>query len=274
MKDRQKLLTDEQREVNGSHASTAQSAGGWARTSAFSHRACFEGILWILQTGAAWRFLPDEFSFALDLLAAAQVVGGRRRVAQRLAGAAGGTGPRGLLSGTRICSTAASPRRKGALPSAKPKRGNGTKWMVLVDGNWSTVKGLPLGVRLVSASPSEVTLCGDHALAEVRVPRPKGRPRQKPKRVIADRGYDSDPLRQRLRRRGIELIVPYRENNQHRRCEDRRKLRRHKRRWIVERTNAWLGQFRACWFRHEHLLCTYRAFFYIACFWITLRTCF
>jgi transposase len=22
---------------------------------------CFEGILWILQTGAAWRFLPEEF---------------------------------------------------------------------------------------------------------------------------------------------------------------------------------------------------------------------
>ena len=26
-----------------------------------SNRGCFEGILWILQTGAAWRFLPDEF---------------------------------------------------------------------------------------------------------------------------------------------------------------------------------------------------------------------
>jgi hypothetical protein len=25
--------------------------------------------------------------------------------------------------------------------------------------------------------------------------------------------------------------------------------------------------------RHEHLLSTYRAFFYIACFWITLRHC-
>ena len=25
--------------------------------------------------------------------------------------------------------------------------------------------------------------------------------------------------------------------------------------------------------RHEHLLSTYRAFFYLACFWITLRRC-
>jgi transposase len=72
----------------------------------------------------------------------------------------------------------------------------------------------------------------------------KGRPRQKPERVIADRGYDSDPLRERLRRREIELIVPYRDNNQHRRYEDGRKLRRYKRRWIVERTDAWLGELR------------------------------
>src|SRR5450759_1364267 len=129
-------------------------------------------------------------------------------------------------------------RKKRGVAVGKTKRGKGTQWMGLVDG-----EGPPLGVRLEGASCSEVTLA-EATLAEVRVPRPKGRPRQKPERVIADRGYDSDPLRARLRRRGIELIVPYRENNQHRRYEDGRKLRRYKRRWIVERTNAWLGQFR------------------------------
>jgi len=30
-------------------------------------------------------------------------------------------------------------------------------------------------------------------------------------------------------------------------------------------------QFRRLLVRHEHLLATYRAFFYLACFWITLR---
>jgi hypothetical protein len=83
--------------------------------------------------------------------------------------------------------------------------------------------------------------------------------------------YDSDPLRQRLKKRGIALIVPYRDNNKLRRYQDGRKLRRYKRRWIVERTNAWLGQFRRLLVRHETLLSIYRAFFYIACFWITLR---
>jgi IS5 family transposase len=79
--------------------------------------------------------------------------------------------------------------------------------MVLVDG-----EGIPLGVQLESASPSKVTLA-QTTLAQVRVPRPQGRPRQKPERVIADRAYDSDPLRNRLRQRGIDLIVPYGENN-------------------------------------------------------------
>ena len=82
---------------------------------------------------------------------------------------------------------AASPRRRGSAVG-KTKRGKGTKWMVLLDGQRSSV----------SASPSEVKLA-EATLAEVRVPRPKGRPRQKPERVIADRGYDSDPRRERLK---------------------------------------------------------------------------
>jgi transposase len=56
--------------------------------------------------------------------------------------------------------------------------------------------------------------------------------------MIADRAYDSDPLRERLHKRGIDLIVPYRKNRRPRRYEDGRKLRRYKRRWIIERTNA------------------------------------
>ncbi len=69
-------------------------------------------------------------------------------------------------------------------------------------------QGLPLGVRLESASPAEVTLA-EATLAEPRVPRPEGRPRQKLQRVIAHAGYDSDSLRKRLNKRAIELIAPY-----------------------------------------------------------------
>jgi transposase len=193
-------------------------------------------------------------------------MGRRRRLAGCVACTAGRAGRGGFAEvGRDLLGRQLRPSEKGGAAVGKTKRGKGTKWMVLVDG-----QGLPLGVRLESASPSEVKLA-EATLAEVRVPRPKGRPRQKPERIIADRGYDSDPLRERLKKRGIELIAPYRKNNKERRYQDGRKLRRYKRRWIVERTNSWLGQFRRLLVRHEHLLSTYYAFFYLACFWITLR---
>jgi hypothetical protein len=115
----------------------------------------------------------------------------------------------------------------------KTRRGKGTKWMVLGDG-----KGVPPGIRLESAFPAEATLA-DATLKEVCFP-PKGRPRQRPKWLIADQGYDSDPLRQRWKRRGIELIASYRKTTKKKRHEDGRKLRRYKRRWLIERTNACL----------------------------------
>src|SRR5260370_884619 len=77
----------------------------------------------------------------------------------------------------------------------KTKRGEGTKWMVLVDG-----QGIPLGAQLASASPAEVTLA-ETTIAAVRVPCwGRGRPRQNPKRIIADRAYDSNPLRDHLQK--------------------------------------------------------------------------
>jgi transposase len=109
-------------------------------------------------------------------------------------------------------------------------------------------------------------------LETIAVPRPgPGRPRKNPRRIIADMGYDSDPLRKRLLRRGIELICPYRKNNARRKHHDGRKLRRYRRRWKVERAFAWLGNFRRLLVRHENLITMYRAFFHVARLMIVLR---
>jgi len=189
-----------------------------------------------------------QVSVSCDLLAAVEAVGRAGCMARRLASAVGwARWRRSAEVGRDVPGRQLRSGEKGGSAVGKTKRGKGTKWMVLVDGG-----GLPLGVRLESASPAEVTLA-EATLAEVNVPRPNGRPRQKPQRVIADRAYDSDPLRERLKKRGIDLIVPYRNNSKHRRYEDGRKLRRYKRRWIIERTNASLGQFRRLLVRHEHL---------------------
>jgi len=205
---------------------------------------------------------------AVDLLAAATRLGGARRLAARLANVSGGVERAAaveverIVSGREFC-----PGEKRGCGVGKTKRGKGTKWMVVVDGG-----GVPLGVRLYAASPAEVRLA-EETLASIRIGRRHrgGRPRQKPLRVIADKGYDSDALRERLRRRGITLIVPHRSNRRRTPPQDGRVLRRYKKRWIVERSIAWLGNFRRLVVRYDRSLTIYQAFVHIACFIIVLR---
>ena len=104
--------------------------------------------------------------------------------------------------------------------------------MVVVDG-----QGVPLGHQICTASPAEVRLA-ETTLTAVRVGRRHrpGRPRQKPERVIADKAYDSDPLRNCLRRRGIESVCPHKKGRVRPATQDGRALRRYRHRWIVERT--------------------------------------
>jgi transposase len=132
--------------------------------------------------------------------------------------------------------------------------------MVLVER-----QGIPLGIGLAAASPAEVTLV-DQTLAARVTPH-----RRTPQRLVGDRAYDSDPLRERLAKRGITLISPYRENRVHRRYEDRRRLRIYRKRWIVERTIAWFGAFRRLLVRHERSTLMFLAFFQFAAALIALR---
>jgi transposase len=98
----------------------------------------------------------------------------------------------------------------------------------------------------------------------------RGRPKQKPQRIIADRGYDSRQLWLRLKQRGIQLIAPHLSTRKHR-YQDGRALRRYRRRWIIERTNAWLHAFRRLVTRYENKLENYSAFVHVACMLIVLR---
>ena len=98
-------------------------------------------------------------------------------------------------------------------------------------------RSLPLAVHVASASPAEVRLVDatiDARVIEVYPPR-----------MIGDRAYDSDPLDAHLWREfGIELIAAHRTNRVRAATQDRRPLRRYKRRWVVERFFAWLHNSR------------------------------
>ena len=137
----------------------------------------------------------------------------------------------------------------------------------------SDANGIPLNTEVESASTyeghvAEKTVNGIKTKKHgTRRKRPK---RLVPKRVISDKGYDDDGLRKCFAKRGIDFIVPYRSNRVNRPYEDRRKLRRYKRRWKVERTNAWLKNFRRVTVRWDRNLTAYKGFVHIACICITL----
>ena len=147
------------------------------------------------------------------------------------------------------------------------KRGKGTKVMVVTDGN-----GLPIGLHLASARPHELTLARA-TLETVRVPRRRGRPRKRPREVVADRAYDSRAFREWLRKKGIRPTIPP--------IERRRKRPKrgrpvevgpgYRERWRVERLFAWLGQYRRLVVRHERLLEVFRGFVLVAFILICLR---
>lgn len=135
--------------------------------------------------------------------------------------------------------------------------------MIVVDGH-----GIPLGLLVASAQKAEVRLA-ESTLATVRVPQPRGRPRNRPRTLVADKGYDSKGFRQRLRCRGIRPCIPERRGKQPRpgRKPD---LAGYRRRWVVERTFAWLGNFRRVLVRQERLAPVYHAFVMLACVLICL----
>lgn len=146
------------------------------------------------------------------------------------------------------------------------KRGKGTKWMVVVDG-----QGIPIGSTLASASPAEVKL-SEETLDMVSVPRNgRGSPKKRPIRLIGDKAYDSDPLHKRLKELKIDLIVPHLSNRKKPKTQDGRKLKRYRKRWKVERTFSWFSNFRRLVVRYELLITVYSGFFHIACLMIVLN---
>ena len=151
------------------------------------------------------------------------------------------------------------PGKKRGKCVGPAQRGKGTKLMVVASS-----EGFPVGVHLASASPHEVSLL-EATLRNSTILSDRQR------YLIVDRAYDSDPLRDRLESRGLEMICPHRYNRTKPCRQDGRKLRRFRRRWIVERTIAWLKNFRRLVVRWDHKLLMYRALVHVACIVILLR---
>lgn len=90
-----------------------------------------------------------------------------------------------------------------------------------------------------------------------------GRPRRRPHKVHADKGYDYKRCRQAIRRRGgIARIA-------RRGVESSEKLGRH--RWVVERTLSWLNRLRRLKVRYERRADIHFAFVQLGCALVTFN---
>ena len=93
-----------------------------------------------------------------------------------------------------------------------------------------------------------------------------------PEKLVGDKAYDSDRLDDDLQKKhGVEMIAPHRRNRTKEKTRDGRKLRRHKRRWKVERLFARLQNFRRLVVRYERHADNFLAFLLLACSIILLR---
>jgi transposase len=124
-------------------------------------------------------------------------------------------------------------------------------------------RGTPLAVQLSGANVHESTVFDELVDAVPPVRQARGRPRKRPAKLHADKGYDYRKCRLALRRRGIKARIARRG------VESSQRLGRH--RWVVERTFAWLNRFRRLRVRYERREDIHLAFTKLACALITFR---
>ena len=122
----------------------------------------------------------------------------------------------------------------------------------------------PLGVIIAPANDHEVRHL-ERLLDAAVVPLPESC------RLLYDGAADSDPLRERLTRRGVELICPHRSNRVKPPTQDGRKLRRRRHRWKIERTNAWLQNYGRIAIRKDQQGVTFLGWTQLACLFTILK---
>jgi len=252
-------FTDEQLDWIAERIPDARVSPKGGRPAADKRRT-LRGIFWMLDNGAKWKDLPPEF-------------GSKSTVHRWFARwVADGVFERLLQSAGRLVETRGGYRlyecfidatfskaRGGGDGVGVTRVGKGVKIMVLVDA-----RGLPVAVDTAPAGPHESKLVQrlfDFMLTQ-----------QTPPRVIGDKAYDCDQLDAELAERGVELIAPHRANRKPENVtQDRRPLRRYRRRWTVERSIAWIQNFRRLCIRWEKSTKLFQGFLHLGCTLLLLK---
>jgi IS5 family transposase len=129
---------------------------------------------------------------------------------------------------------------------------------VLTDGN-----GVPVVAKTTAANRHDVTQILDLVNEVPAISGVRGAPRYRFDELYADRGYDSEPVRDALREVGIKPHIARRNTDNGSGLGVYR--------WVVERTLSWLHQFRRLRIRYERRLDIHQAFLMIGCVLICHR---
>jgi len=233
-------LSDEQWELIREHFPEENIPDGRAGRKPVPTRRVLEAVLWILNTGAQWHMLPQSFPNYKTVHRRFQHWCRQEVLRNVLTSLANTLREQGDIDERESFIDATFASAKGGGDGiGKTKRGKGVKIMGIVDRN-----GLPLAVCTHAANHHEVTLVQltfDFYMIEA-----------KPEKLIGDKAYDSDDLDDDLGKQGIDMISPHKSNRVKDPTQDGRKLRRYKRRWIVERFWAWLQWHRRLLVRWEY----------------------
>jgi transposase len=106
----------------------------------------------------------------------------------------------------------------------------------------------------------------------IKTPNQKGRPRKRPRRIHADKNYDTPLVRAYLHQKGVQANIPSRSKKKQRgrpRIFDSTSFK--KIRYTVERFFSWIKAFRRIDTRYDRLASTFMGFIHIACILIYMR---
>lgn len=137
-------------------------------------------------------------------------------------------------------------------PSPVDRARTGSKHHLITDS-----AGVPLAISLTGGNRNDITQLLPLVDGVGPVAGKVGRPRKRSGRLLADRGYDYDKYRRELRKRGVKPIIARRG------VEHGSGLG--KERWVVERSFAWLHNFRRLRTRYERRAELHLAFMQLGC---------
>ncbi len=160
--------------------------------------------------------------------------------------------------------------KKGGSDVAYGGKGKGSTIHLITE----SCTGIPLALDVTSAAVHE--LCVALAVVDaIQVQPPNRRFPRHPKCLIADRGYDSMPFRHALRQRGIQPVIPARIWKKTKpKCGRPRgsfRANRYQGRWKIERTHAWMDNYRRVAVRWDRTTKAFKAWTTLACIMICLN---